>query len=304
MDKNIELAKKLLESKGYKVTKLNESNALSLEDIQNVQGSGSMMDDNRPTITVDNRTYIKIGKNKWEYQSMQSRVLGGIISDQQMYDKVVQGKDVSYSDLSVNESTLRPDEFLSRDAKEYLKNPNVSAQWSAAYTQEVKDYIEEVGKDSLVENATEKTYYINFKAPSGTFEGKYIDKPYRASSEEEALEMFKREFPQVKRQDYKVIPHPSELSESTENDKTLESILKDAGLTNIRRTRTGFAGTKPDDFYPQDIYGFEKYVGETLDGQPVYLIRHQGVNWYVRVGTPNNVKTVTINTNCPKVIYY
>lgn len=50
----------------------------------------------------------------------------------------------------ITESSLKPSTFLRRDAIEYLKNPMITARWSDAYTQEVMDYIKEVGKDSLI----------------------------------------------------------------------------------------------------------------------------------------------------------
>lgn len=62
--------------------------------------------------------------------------------------------------LSVTEAVLKPSEFLRRDAIEYLKNPMITARWSDNYAQEVIDYIEEVGKDSLVVNESESSHSL------------------------------------------------------------------------------------------------------------------------------------------------
>lgn len=87
------IIKRLLENH----KKMNES--LSLEDIQNAKGSSSFMDDYRPIITIDGREYIKIGKNKWQIQHTQAHVIGGIINDHDMYEKVLNGNEVKYENL-------------------------------------------------------------------------------------------------------------------------------------------------------------------------------------------------------------
>lgn len=74
---------------GYK----SMSEALSLSDIQGMEFSSSFMND-RAEIKIDGINYVKIGKSKWQANPSQGHAIGGVYSDQQIYDKVKSAKEV------------------------------------------------------------------------------------------------------------------------------------------------------------------------------------------------------------------
>lgn len=57
----------------------------SLQDLQDAPYSDSFMND-RAELTIGGKRYVKLRKNKWEYQPEQERALGSFYTDEQMYD--------------------------------------------------------------------------------------------------------------------------------------------------------------------------------------------------------------------------
>lgn len=86
-------------SKGEKFTKevtvstkknndTNNSNKPSISEIQDYGYDPATVTGDPTYISVGNAGYYKIGKNKWQYNSPQGRVLGGTYTDQQIADKL------------------------------------------------------------------------------------------------------------------------------------------------------------------------------------------------------------------------
>ena len=69
----------------------------SKDDLEKAAYSSSFMN-HRANVTIDGKTYVKIGKDKWEYQSSQSSVLGPSYSTAQLLQKIQQATKVELTE--------------------------------------------------------------------------------------------------------------------------------------------------------------------------------------------------------------
>ena len=101
-------------SNSMEESQINEATADSLLTIENLKKatySYSFMND-RAWVTVDGHRYVKIGPDKWEYQPLQAKAIGGTYSSEQLFDEIKNATKVEY-DLylkPVNEASWDDDD--------------------------------------------------------------------------------------------------------------------------------------------------------------------------------------------------
>jgi hypothetical protein len=100
----------------------------TLDDIINAPYSASFMRD-RATINIQGKEYVKIGKNRWQYNSSQRSVLGGIYSDKEIFDKL-SSKEVTESEDDPQQSYYVIDHTDARegDAEKYKVSSREEAE--------------------------------------------------------------------------------------------------------------------------------------------------------------------------------
>lgn len=124
-----------------------------------------------------------------------------------------------------------------------------------------------VDSDEKVEDANTaerktKTYYVSFKEPSGKFAGKYVDKPYQATSSKEAESMFRKEYPEVKKFDYKVIEDSVNDAEDFPYNNLRQKIRAICNSNNVKITKE-----LPVKYNESLQYTFECYRNDPKDVQ-------------------------------------
>lgn len=128
--------------------------------------------------------------------------------------------------LDIKEEVSIPSEFLMRDAKDFLKNPNVSARWSNAYTEEVKDFIKEIGKENILNDEVKENMAVaDNKAVVEELQkvlkqNQFLEK--RVMNLQEKLSVSSAEVKEVEDYKKKYSNSISKLSESNRKIKALE----------------------------------------------------------------------------------
>lgn len=86
----------------------------SLSTIKNAKYDSSFSND-RSEIYIDNVEFVKIGKNKWEKHLSGNSALGGIYSNEEVYDLLKKSNDIEYDTLLVeSKSRKKVNIFLGR----------------------------------------------------------------------------------------------------------------------------------------------------------------------------------------------
>lgn len=75
-----------------------KTSTVTLDQLKNAVGNSSFMDD-QSWIDVDGKTYVKIGKDKWQYQSSNSHVLSSPISTAELHNVIKNAKSVDTKGL-------------------------------------------------------------------------------------------------------------------------------------------------------------------------------------------------------------